>query len=137
MGRERMYDQLAEWWPLISSPEEYAAEAEVLRSIFQERLAALGDHPLVGETRGIGLLGALELVKDKATRARFEPKGRAGLTCRSHCFEQGVIMRAVGDTMFLSPPLVICRDEIDEMFELIRRCLDLTVSDLEKPPADS
>ena len=95
----------------------------------------MGEHPLVGETRGIGLLGALELVEDKASRSRFTPKGRAGLTCRTHCFEQGIIMRAVGDTMFLSPPLVISNQEIDEMFALIRRCLDLTIADLEKPKA--
>lgn len=97
---------------------------------FQQRLAELSDHELVGETRGQGFLGAVEIVKDKTTRERFAPKGRAGMTCRTHCFEEGVIMRAVGDTMFLSPPLVISHDEIDEMFALVRRCLDLTARDL-------
>ena len=118
--------------------EEYGLigpRGEATAAYFQERLATLANHPLVGETRGVGLLGALELVKDKDSRARFDPKGRAGLTCRTHCFDQGVIMRAVGDTMFLSPPLVISTAEIDEMFELIRRCLDLTAIDLEKSPA--
>lgn len=97
---------------------------------FQACLAKLADHPLVGEARGIGMLGALELVKDPATRERYAPGGRAGLMCRGHCFEQGIIMRAVGDTMFLAPPLVISHDEIDEMFGLINRCLDLTLRDL-------
>ncbi|MDJ0927420.1 MAG: aminotransferase [Gammaproteobacteria bacterium] len=122
---------------LIEEYDLIGPRGEATAAYFQARLAELAVHPLVGETRGVGLLGALELVKDKATRTRFEPKGRAGLTCRSHCFEQGVIMRAVGDTMFLSPPLIISNDEIDEMFGLIRRCLDLTATDLEKPPADS
>ena len=97
---------------------------------FQKGLAAPADHPLVGETRGKGLLGAVELVKNKATKERFDPVGRAGMTCRGHCFKEGVIMRAVRDSMFLCPPLVISNDEIDEMFALVRRCLDLTARDL-------
>ncbi|MEM9880523.1 MAG: aspartate aminotransferase family protein, partial [Pseudomonadota bacterium] len=87
---------------------------------------ALGDHPLVGQTRGIGMLGAIELVQDKQTCARFSPDGHAGTTCRDNCFSTGVIMRAVGDTMFLSPALVITEDEIAEMFSLIRTALDKT-----------
>lgn len=97
---------------------------------FQSQLMSLADHPLVGEARGKGLLGAIELVKDKKTKARFEPMGRAGMTCRTHCFREGVIMRAVRDSMFLCPPLVISNDEIDEMFALVRRCLDLTAREL-------
>ena len=97
---------------------------------FQAVLQSLADHPLVGEARGIGMLGAIELVKDKATKERFDPEGHAGATCRGHCFETGVVMRAVGDTMFLSPPLVITESEIDEMFGLIRTSLDLTQKSL-------
>lgn len=97
---------------------------------FQTGLAGLADHPLVGETRGVGLLGAIELVKDKKTRERYDPVGRAGMICRTHCFEEGVIMRAIRDTMVLCPPLVISNGEIDEMFALVRRCLDLTARDL-------
>lgn len=93
---------------------------------FQEHLASLGDHPLVGQTRGIGMLGAIELVEDKETKRRFAPAGSAGSTCRDNCFEIGVVMRAVGDTMFLSPALVITPDEIAELFALIRKALDAT-----------
>ncbi len=93
---------------------------------FQQSLAELEDHPLVGQTRGVGMLGALELVKDKKTGRRYDPLGHAGTTCRNACFSTGVIMRAVGDTMFLSPPLVIIESEIDEMFALIRQSLDQT-----------
>lgn len=99
---------------------------------FQQKLAELNDHPLVGQTRGIGKLGALELVSDKTTQARFTPDGHAGTTCRNHCFDVGVVMRAVGDTMFLSPPLVITESEIDELFGLIRRALDLTFQTLSR-----
>ncbi|MFG0421837.1 aminotransferase class III-fold pyridoxal phosphate-dependent enzyme, partial [Pseudomonas sp. zjy_8] len=91
----------------------------------QQRLRELADHPLVGEVRGLGMLGAIELVKDKATRARHEGKG-VGMICRQHCFDNGLIMRAVGDTMIIAPPLVISIEEIDELVEKARKCLDLT-----------
>jgi putrescine aminotransferase len=91
-----------------------------------ERWAALADHPLVGETRSRGLVGALELVRDKATRERFAPLGRVGTVCRDLCVENGLVMRAVGDTMIISPPLVIDKSQIDELVDLARRSLDLT-----------
>lgn len=97
---------------------------------FQEKLATLDDHPLVGQTRGVGLLGALELVKNKDTKERFSPGGHAGAVCRGHCFDTGVVMRAVGDTMFLCPPLVITDAEIDELFDLVRTALDKTAKEL-------
>lgn len=115
---------------LMEELELVGPRGQATAAYFQTRLAELRDHPLVGETRGVGMLGALELVKNKSTRERHAPAGRAGLLCRGHCFEQGVIMRAVGDTMFLAPPLVIRDDEVDAMFELIHRCLDLTRRDL-------
>lgn len=95
----------------------------------QKRLRELNDHPLVGEVRGLGMLGAIELVKDKATRARYEGQG-AGMICRQHCFDNGLIMRAVGDTMIIAPPLVISHEEIDELVEKARKCLDLTLEAL-------
>jgi putrescine aminotransferase len=96
----------------------------------QKRLRELSDHPLVGEVRGVGLLGAIELVQDKATRKRYEGKG-AGMICRTFCFNNGLIMRAVGDTMIISPPLVISFAEIDELVEKARKCLDLTFEALQ------
>ena len=99
-------------------------------SYFQEKLSALQELPIVGETRGIGMLGAIELVRDKAKKERFAPEGEAGLVCRDHCFENGVVMRAVGDTMFLSPPLVISTEEIDELFGLVEKSLKQTFADL-------
>ena len=96
----------------------------------QKRLRELNDHPLVGEVRGVGLLGAIELVKDKATRARYEGKG-VGMICRQFCFDNGLIMRAVGDTMIIAPPLVISKTEIDELVAKARKCLDLTLSALQ------
>ncbi|HEX2582205.1 MAG TPA: aspartate aminotransferase family protein [Dongiaceae bacterium] len=94
------------------------------------RLQELSDHPLVGEVRNIGLMGAIELVRDKRSRARFEPAGRAGTLCRDHCFEIGLIMRATGDTMLISPPLTWTMEDVDEFMVLARRALDLTEADL-------
>ena len=95
----------------------------------QKRLRELQDHPLVGEVRGLGMLGAIELVKDKATRTRYEGQG-AGMICRQFCFDNGLIMRAVGDTMIIAPPLVISHAEIDELVGKARLCLDLTLEAL-------
>ncbi len=91
--------------------------------------AELAEHPLVGEATTCGLMGALLLVKDKATGAAFDPALEIGMVCRGHCFANGLIMRAVGDRMIIAPPLVITRAQIDEMLALIRRCLDLTLAD--------
>ncbi len=96
----------------------------------QKRLRELNDHPLVGEVRGVGLLGAIELVQDKATRKRYEGKG-VGMICRQFCFDNGLIMRAVGDTMIIAPPLVISKAEIDELVTKARKCLDLTLNALQ------
>ena len=97
---------------------------------FARRWADLGDHPLVGEARSLGLMGALELVADKHTLAPFAKEGDTGLVCREFCFREGLIMRAVRDCMIVSPPLVISDDEIDELVRLARRCLDLTLDQI-------
>jgi putrescine aminotransferase len=95
-----------------------------------EQFATLMAHPLVGEVQSCGLMGAVQLVKDKATSAAFPSELGIGMVCRSHCFGNGLIMRAVGDRMIVAPPLVITRAQIDEMMALIRRCLDLTLADV-------
>jgi putrescine aminotransferase len=96
----------------------------------QKRWSGLGDHPLVGEARGVGLIGALELVAHKPSRTFFRDRGRAGTLCRDHCFENGLVMRAVRDTMIISPPLVLSEAEADELVEKAWKCLDLTARDL-------
>ncbi|OEO23513.1 aminotransferase [Pseudomonas sp. J237] len=96
----------------------------------QKRLRELADHPLVGEVRGVGMLGAIELVKNKATRERYSSDKGVGMICRTHCFANGLIMRAVGDTMIISPPLVISNAEIDELVSKARQCLDLTLAEI-------
>ncbi len=85
---------------------------------------ALGEHPLVGEARSKGLVGALEIVKSKDTMERFPEEIGAGGLCRDLSVENGLVMRAVGDTMIISPPLVISEAEIDELGARAKRTLD-------------
>jgi len=94
--------------------------------------ARLAEHPLVGDAETCGLMAALLLVKDKARGTPFADDVEIGMACRAHCFAQGVIMRAVGDRMIIAPPLVITREQVDEMVALIRRCLDLTLADAQR-----
>jgi putrescine aminotransferase len=97
-----------------------------------QHFEALGAHPLVGDAETCGLMGALLLVKDKATGTAFPESVEIGMVCRGHCFANGLIMRAVGDRMIIAPPLVITRAQVDEMVALIRRCLDLTLADAQR-----
>lgn len=90
----------------------------------QERWLGLGDHPLVGEARMTGLVGALELVQDKSTMARFPSEASAGTICRDLSVRNGLVMRAVGDVMIISPPLVISEAECDELVGIARKTLD-------------
>ena len=96
----------------------------------QKRWRELAEHPLVGEVRGVGFIGALELVKDKDKREFFEKRGDTGTLCRDICFDNGLIMRAVKDSMIISPPLIMTRSNIDELIDLAHKCLDLTAGKL-------
>jgi putrescine aminotransferase len=97
---------------------------------FHASLKKLADHPIVGEVRSIGLVGAIEIVKDKTTRERFHKDLGAGGRCRDFCVDNGLVMRAVGNTMIMSPPLVVENKHIDELVEKAWKCLDLTAESL-------
>jgi 4-aminobutyrate---pyruvate transaminase len=94
---------------------------------FQQQLAALADHPLVGEARGIGLVGACELVKDKGARASFDASVAVGAKCMAFCQEHGLIVRAIGDAVALCPPYIVTDGDIDEIFARYRKGLDATL----------
>src|SRR5690606_15627380 len=96
----------------------------------QQRWAQLADHPLVGEARGLGLFGALELVRSKQPRQWVEPRGKVGERCRDNAIRNGLVMRATRDTMIIAPPLVITRAHIDELVDKARRTLDMTLAGL-------
>jgi putrescine aminotransferase len=93
----------------------------------QKRWAELAELPIVGEARMVGLMGAIELSSDKSTRARFKSKeGTVGLMCRENCFNNNLVMRHVGDSMIISPPLTISHEQVDELIEKAKLCLELT-----------
>jgi 4-aminobutyrate---pyruvate transaminase len=93
---------------------------------FQQRLRQFAEHPLVGNVRGIGLMGAVEVVADKTSGRAFEPPGRAGGLIVERCQEHGLIVRGIGDAAAFCPPLIIERQEIDTMFDRFARALDET-----------
>lgn len=93
----------------------------------QMGLRGYRDHPLVGEVRGVGLVGAVELVKDKASRESFDPKLGVGMKCAKFMQDNGVISRAMGDALAFSPPLIISQDEIAEMLSRFGKALDQTL----------
>jgi 4-aminobutyrate--pyruvate transaminase len=110
-GRDRIVEKTAE-----RSPQ------------FQARLAALGAHPLVGEARGLGLIGGLELVTDKRSKRAFDPRYMVGARAVQFAEAEGLIVRSVlGDVLTLCPPLIISAAEIDELFDRLKRALDKTL----------
>ena len=94
--------------------------------LFQKRLNAFGEHGLVGESCGIGLIGACELVADKKTKRPFDPKQGVGAYCAARAQDHGLIVRSLGDTIAFCPPLIITADQIDEMFTRFGLALDET-----------
>jgi putrescine---pyruvate transaminase len=97
--------------------------------MLKERIAG---HGLVGEVRSVGLMGAIEIVRDKETRERFQPGGSAAVIVRDHAIANGMMLRATGDTMILSPPLIWTRETIDMAGDRILKALDLAEADLRR-----
>jgi putrescine---pyruvate transaminase len=98
---------------------------EVTGPYLAKALATLNDHPLVGEARSIGLLGAVEVVVDKVTGARFGgAEGTAGPIVRDLCIANGLMVRGIRDSIVMCPPLIISTEQIDDMIRIIRKALD-------------
>jgi 4-aminobutyrate--pyruvate transaminase len=96
--------------------------------LFQKRLTGLADHPLVGEARGMGLIGGLEIVADKATKRQYEVSKGVAAKCVSFAQGEGLIVRSLsGDRIAVCPPLIITEAEIDELFDKLTRALDRTL----------
>jgi putrescine aminotransferase len=96
----------------------------------KQKFEALADHPLVGIAEACGFVAGLVLVKSKKPVQTFDPNLSVGMVCRGHMFGNGMVMRAVGDRMIIAPPLIMTRAQVDEMIDLIRRCLDATHADV-------
>lgn len=106
---------------------DIVAHVQRVAPIFELRLKALNDHPLVGEARGVGLIGGLELVGDKASRQSFDLRQGVGGKAVALAQEEGLIVRAVaGDTIAVCPPLVIDGAQVNVMFDALEKALDRT-----------
>ena len=104
----------------------YGHAAEV-GEYLQRRLREFEDHEIVGDVRGVGLIGAVEIVADKATRKPFEPSAIGYL--QQVCQDNGLIGRALAGTAFaVCPPLVITREQVDELIESLQKGLDATAA---------
>jgi 4-aminobutyrate--pyruvate transaminase len=111
----------------IMQERELFSHAAAMGRIFQQRLSGFADHPLVGEVRGAGLIGAAELVKEKDPRIPFQPSAGVGAYCAAACQEAGLIVRAMGDAVAFCPPLIITEDQVHEMFDKFAIGLEKTL----------
>lgn len=98
--------------------------AQDIGPYFQRALTRLAGHPLVGEVRSLGLLGAVELIQDKARRILFDPPGVVAAVCRENLRERGIIVRAVRDTLLIAPPFVVTHDQVDDIVDTLEAALE-------------
>ncbi len=115
----------------ILENEKLVENATRKGALLREKLnEAIGDLPIVGEIRGVGLIGAIELTADKRTRKFFERTGRVGVICRDHCISGGLMVRATRDTMLFSPPLTISEAEIEKFAAMAKAAFVATYADV-------
>ena len=110
----------------IYEERDIVDHVQKMAPLLQAGLHYFSDHPLVGEVRGVGLIAGVELIKDKKTKEPFDPKIAVGAQCQSFTLENGLIIRAVGDTIAFCPPLIINEVEIAELVASFSKGLDQT-----------
>jgi len=112
----------------IYRDENILQHVQAIAPHFQQRLRALAVHPLVGEARGVGLLGALEIVQDKDARKPFDAENNVAVWVQDHTAHQGVLIRGVRNAVAISPPLIITKEQIDDLFDAISYGLDAALA---------
>jgi 4-aminobutyrate---pyruvate transaminase len=108
----------------IYEERDLVAHARAMGERFAAGLHALGSHPLVGDVRGIGMMWAIELVSDKATRAPFDPAWGIGLQAAQFAQSQGVIVRMVGDCLVTLPPLITGINDVERIIAVLGSAID-------------
>lgn len=93
---------------------------------FQAQLRTLEDHPIVGEVRGMGMVAALEIAKNKSAKERLAPDGAGGAMVKMHAIDHGLMVRSVGDAIVTAPPMVCTKEEIDLLITRLTIALDYT-----------
>ncbi len=116
----------------IDEEGRIAHHLQSLAPQFQAALRSFADRPFVGEVRGVGLIGAMELVTDKTTRVPFDRKLGVGAVVAKACQERGLIVRALGDTIAFCPPLIITEAEIRELFARYAAAFDAALPEIER-----
>jgi 4-aminobutyrate---pyruvate transaminase len=94
---------------------------------FQDRLQSFASHPHIGEARGIGLMGALELVGDKENKTRFPPDQPVAEQIANVALQNGLICRPIGQAIVVAPPFIITCDQIDELFDKLQKTIDQVI----------
>ncbi len=98
--------------------------------LFEERLQALADLPLVGDARGMGLVGCVECVADTEADNLLDLDKSVGAMIDHHCQENGLILRPIINMCVFSPPLIITEGELNEMFDILEKGIRLATDDL-------
>ena len=114
----------------IIEERDLMGQAARVGAFMQKELRKLASHPLVGEVRGEGLIAGLELVEDKASKRSFEPQLKVGLTAFNLAQRNGLVVRAIGDTIALCPPLIITEAQVQEVIARLKTTLDQTAAAL-------
>ena len=115
----------------IYEERDIVAYVNEISPLFQKRMQELGDHPLVGDARGVGLIGGLEIVSDKGTRAQYDPSLKAAPKVFEKALAEGLVVRALpGDTIGVCPPLIIKPDQINDLFDRLERAFDAAHGEL-------
>ena len=114
----------------IIEERELVRNAAVAGEQLIRGLRTFADHPLVGEIRGVGLLAAVELVTDKASKAPWDAPGKLGAAAAALLQQNGVISRNMGDALAFCPPLIISRAEVEALIHLFGKTLDQAQSEL-------
>jgi 4-aminobutyrate--pyruvate transaminase len=113
----------------IYARDRIVEKAAAMIPRFRAGFDRLGEHPLVGDARGLGLVGGLELVADKRTKRGFDPKTGVAAYCADAAQAEGLIVRdLIFDTVSLCPPLIISAEELHSLFERLGRALDRTLA---------
>ncbi len=114
----------------IMEREEICAHVRETGLYFEGRLRELLDLPLVGDVRGKRFMMCVEAVKDKETKEIFEPEAKLGERVTRHCQTRGLLVRPLGHMNVLSPPLILTREQIDRLVEILRESIEATQDDL-------
>ena len=114
----------------IYEERDIVAMVRKVSPVFLAALEGAREHPLVGDVRGVGLIAGVEVVADKRTRAPFPPALKAGIAVQQGCEEEGLIVRAIGDRIAFTPPLIITEGEAEEVGARLRRGLDRAMATL-------